>query len=226
MTGTTDVTVLLVEDDEIIREATAMALERYGYLVHTAADGLLGRAAFREHRPDVVLLDVNMPFLDGFSLCREIRSGSDTPVIMLTARSDGVDVVQGLEAGADDYLVKPFDIMVLVARLRAVLRRAQPNTPSHTVQTVGGLAVDREALEVRVDGTLVALTATEMKLLLELLDEVGFVVSRDALLSRVWDYPSGGDTRVVDVHMQRLRAKVGKERIETVRGFGYKLLRS
>lgn len=218
--------ILLVEDDEIIRESTAMALERYGYRVRTASDGLLGRAAFREERPDVVLLDVNMPFMDGFSLCRAIRAEADTPVIMLTARSDGVDVVQGLEAGADDYLAKPFEIMVLVARIRAVLRRAQPAVVTHEVTSIGGLSVDRDALEVRVDGAPVALTATEMKLLLELLDEVGFVVSRDALLSRVWDYPAGGDTRVVDVHVQRLRSKVGKERIETVRGFGYKLLRS
>lgn len=219
------VRVLLVEDDEVIREATAMALERYGYQVATAPDGLAGRAAFRADRPDVVLLDVNMPFLDGFSLCREIRAAADTPVIMLTARSDGVDVVQGLEAGADDYLPKPFEVMVLVARLRAVLRRARPPAPDHEVTTVGSLVVDHDALEVSVDGAPVQLTPTELRLLLELVSEVGFVVSRDALLTRVWDYPAGGDTRVVDVHMQRLRAKVGKDRIETVRGFGYKLVR-
>lgn len=220
-----DVTVLLVEDDEVIREATAMALERYGYRVETAADGLAGRAAFRQLRPDVVLLDVNLPFLDGFSLCRAIREQDDTPVIMLTARNDGVDIVQGLEAGADDYLAKPFEVMVLVARIRAVLRRAKPPAAAHEVTTVGGLVVDHDALEVTVDGQVVQLTPTELRLLLELVSEVGFVVSRDALLTRVWDYPSGGDSRVVDVHMQRLRTKVGKDRIETVRGFGYKLLK-
>ncbi len=217
--------VLLVEDDDVIREATALGLERYGFVVRTAPDGLSGRAAYRSKAPDVVLLDVMMPFLDGFSLCREIRSTATTPIIMLTARADGVDVVQGLEAGADDYVTKPFDPMVLVARIRAVLRRAAPSAKPHDVSVVGDLVVDHDALEVRVDGVAVSLTPTELRLLQELIDVPGIVLSRDTLLGRVWDYPAGGDSRVVDVHVQRLRQKVGKDRIETVRGFGYKLKR-
>ena len=166
-----------------------------------------------------------MPFLDGLSLCREIRAVATTPIVMLTARADGIDVVQGLEAGADDYVTKPFDPMVLVARIRAVLRRAAPPTPAHEVTTVGDLRIDHDALEVTVAGRPVELTPTELRLLLELSEAPGIVISRDALLERVWDYPAGGDTRVVDVHVQRLRAKIGKERIDTVRGFGYKLVR-
>lgn len=223
-----DLTVLLVEDDDGIREATAMALELYGFTVATAADGLQGRAALRRVEPDIVLLDVMMPFVDGFTLCREIRSRSTVPIIMLTARSDSVDVVQGLEAGADDYVTKPFDPMVLVARMRAVLRRGpvDPTAGSqHHRSAVGDLVVDHEALEVSIGGQRVDLTPTEMRLMIELVENVGIVLSRDTLLTRVWDYPGGGDTRVVDVHMQRLRLKVGKERIETVRGFGYKLRR-
>ena len=220
--------ILLVEDDDVIREATTMALERYGFSVRTATDGLTGRTAYRAEVPDVVLLDVMMPFLDGLSLCREIRSVATTPIIMLTARADGIDVVQGLEAGADDYVTKPFDPMVLVARIRAVLRRAAPPTPAettHELTTVGDLTVDHDALVVHVGDVPVDLTPTELRLLLELVDVPGIVLSRDALLRRVWDYPAGGDTRVVDVHVQRLRAKIGKDRIETVRGFGYKLVR-
>lgn len=217
--------ILIVEDDAVIREATAMTLERYGFQVRTATDGLTGRTAYRTEKPDVVLLDVMMPFLDGLSLCREIRAVATTPIVMLTARADGIDVVQGLEAGADDYVTKPFDPMVLVARIRAVLRRAAPPSPAHEVTTVGDLRIDHDALEVTVEGRPVELTPTELRLLLELSDAPGIVISRDALLERVWDYPAGGDTRVVDVHVQRLRAKIGKERIDTVRGFGYKLVR-
>ena len=217
--------VLVVEDDEVIREATALTLERYGFQVTTASDGLTGRTAYRTQEPDIVLLDVMMPFLDGLSLCREIRAVATTPIVMLTARADGIDIVQGLEAGADDYVTKPFDPMVLVARIRAVLRRAAPPSSTHEVSTVGDLTVDRDALDVTVAGRPVVLTPTELRLLLELLDAPGIVISRDRLLERVWDYPAGGDTRVVDVHVQRLRAKIGRERIETVRGFGYKLVR-
>ena len=220
--------ILLVEDDDVIREATTMALERYGFSVRTATDGLTGRTAYRAEVPDVVLLDVMMPFLDGLSLCREIRQVPPTPLFMLPARADGIAVVQGLEAGADDYVTKPFDPMVLVARIRAVLRRAALPTPAETTQeltTVGDLTVDHDALVVRVGDVPVDLTPTELRLLLELVDVPGIVLSRDALLRRVWDYPAGGDTRVVDVHVQRLRAKIGKDRIETVRGFGYKLVR-
>ncbi|MFD7436583.1 two-component system response regulator CseB [Streptomyces sp. NPDC059861] len=228
--------VLFVEDDDVIREATQLALERDGFAVTAMPDGLSGLEAFRANRPDIALLDVMVPGLDGVSLCRRIRDESTVPVIMLSARADSIDVVLGLEAGADDYVTKPFDGAVLVARIRAVLRRfghasggaaGRPEDADASanggVLTFGDLEVDTEGMEVRKAGRPVALTPTEMRLLLEFSSAPGTVLSRDKLLERVWDYGWGGDTRVVDVHVQRLRTKIGQDRIETVRGFGYKL---
>ncbi|MFC4469141.1 two-component system response regulator CseB [Streptomyces xiangluensis] len=230
--------VLFVEDDDVIREATQLALERDGFVVTAAPDGLAGLEAFRADQPDIALLDVMVPGLDGVSLCRRIRDESTVPVIMLSARADSIDVVLGLEAGADDYVTKPFDGAVLVARIRAVLRRfghasgqraaAETERSSSVERGVlsfgdGDLEIDTEGMEVRRGGTPVALTPTEMRLLLEFSSAPGTVLSRDKLLERVWDYGWGGDTRVVDVHVQRLRTKIGQDRIETVRGFGYKL---
>ncbi len=231
--------VLFVEDDDVIREATQLALERDGFVVTAMPDGLSGLDAFRADQPDIALLDVMVPGLDGVSLCRRIRDESTVPVIMLSARADSIDVVLGLEAGADDYVTKPFDGAVLVARIRAVLRRfghasgpraatdadGAPSVPVGGVLTFGNgqLEIDTEGMEVRRGGAPVALTPTEMRLLLEFSTAPGTVLSRDKLLERVWDYGWGGDTRVVDVHVQRLRTKIGQDRIETVRGFGYKL---
>lgn len=236
--------ILLIEDDDVVREASALALERYGHTVRSAGDGLAGLEAFRAQAPEIVLLDVMLPLLDGFSVCRAIRAESDVPIIMLTARDDGVDIVQGLEAGADDYVTKPWDPMVLAARIKAAIRRSARPTASpatsltstlasgglttvsgDSVSEVAGLRLDHDALEVTVDGTPVSLTPTELRLLIELISEPGIVLSRQTLLDRVWDYGEWGDTRVVDVHVQRLRGKVGADRIETVRGFGYKLRR-
>jgi DNA-binding response OmpR family regulator len=224
--------VLFVEDDDVIREATQLALERNGFVVTAVPDGLSGLEAFRADRPDIALLGVMVPGLDGVSLCRSIREESIVPVIMLSARADAIDVVLGLEAGADDYVTKPFDGAVLVARIRAVLRRFVQAGAARTdaggpgaggVLTFGDLEIDTEGMEVRRAGRPVALTPTEMRLLLEFSSAPGTVLSRDKLLERVWDYGWGGDTRVVDVHVQRLRQKIGQDRIETVRGFGYKL---
>ncbi|MER5489773.1 two-component system response regulator CseB [Streptomyces sp. NPDC002454] len=225
--------VLFVEDDDVIREATQLALERNGFVVTAMPDGLSGLDSFRARRPDIALLDVMVPGLDGVSLCRRIRDESTVPVIMLSARADSIDVVLGLEAGADDYVTKPFDGAVLVARIRAVLRRfghaggagAQEGAQQAGggVLTFGDLEIDTVGMDVLRGGRPVALTPTEMRLLLEFSAAPGTVLSRDKLLERVWDYGWGGDTRVVDVHVQRLRAKIGQDRIETVRGFGYKL---
>jgi DNA-binding response OmpR family regulator len=218
------VKVLLVEDDDVIREATQLALERNGFTVDVAADGLAGLAAFRASRPDVALLDIMLPGMNGVSLCRQIREESSTPVIMMSARADPVDVVLGLEAGADDYVTKPFDSTVLVARIRAVVRRmSRAAVPAPAGSVFGDLEVDRDALEVRLRGQPVELTPTELRLLLCFVDSPGTVLTRDVLLEQVWDYQWGGDSRVVDVHVQRLRAKIGQDLIETVRGFGYKL---
>ncbi|MFF4774375.1 two-component system response regulator CseB [Microtetraspora fusca] len=217
--------VLLVEDDPVIREATAMALEMHGMRVRTASDGPAGLSAFRAQVPDVAVLDVMLPHLDGVSLARRIREAADIPIIMISARTDAIDVINALESGADDYVTKPFDVGVLHARIRAVLRRAVAPERASTVLAFGELTIDLEAMEVRLRGERVALTPTELKLLLEFAAEPGVVLSRDALLHRVWDYAWDGDTRVVDVHVQRLRAKIGNGAIETVRGFGYKLRR-
>ncbi|GAA4853532.1 two-component system response regulator CseB [Saccharopolyspora rosea] len=219
--------VLLVEDDAVIRETTQLALQRYGHQVTSCADGLAGLAAFEEHAPDVTLLDVMLPRMDGIEVCRRIRRSSQLAVLMLSARTDPLDVVHGLEAGADDYVTKPFDTAVLVARIRAVLRRCaadrQASEPTTGTVVFGDLRVDLASLDVHRDGRLLPLTPTERRLLLEFTAHPGQVLSRNVLLERVWDYAWGGDTRVVDVHVQRLRAKIGKDRIETVRGFGYKL---
>jgi DNA-binding response OmpR family regulator len=221
--------VLLVEDDAAIRETTTLLLRELGFDVIAAADGQAGLDAFREQAPDVALLDVMLPRIDGISLTRAIRDAGLTPVVLVSARDHPLDVVAGLEAGADDYVTKPFDGPVLAARLRAVLRRAgwgaEPGTEADGVWRFGELEVDAAGMTATVAGIAVRLTATEARLLTELARNAGIVLARDLLLERVWGYEWGGDTRLVDVHVQRLRAKIGTERIETVRGAGYKLVR-
>jgi two-component system response regulator MtrA len=225
--------ILLVEDDRSIRETTEMGLRAAGFDVITAATGDDALERFREAAPAAVVLDVMLPGIDGLEVCRRIRSGSATPVLMLTARTDTADVVLGLEAGADDYLRKPFAIAELVARLRAALRRASLDAdaaPASDIVALGPLEIDPAAHAVVRDGVEVPLSHTEFQLLLELARHPGQVLSRDALLDRIWGYDYLGDSRLVDVAIGRLRGKVEADParpqiILTVRGAGYKAVR-
>jgi len=222
-----DERVLLVEDDPSIREVTALGLEQAGFRVTTAADGRDGLARFRDGRFALVVLDVMLPELDGLEVCREIRRESRVPVLMLSARGDTVDVVVGLELGADDYVTKPFELAELVARMRAALRRGT-DTPTERPISVGGLEIEPAAFRATKAGEELALTATEFRLLLELAQHPRQVFTRELLLERVWGYDYLGDSRLVDVAVQRLRGKIEDDPKEprivlTVRGVGYRL---
>lgn len=214
--------VLLAEDDADLRETTALILRRHGFEVITAKDGTEAEAKLTTESVDVALLDVMMPGRDGIALTKLIRSRGDLPVVLLTARDLSSDQVMGLEAGADDYVTKPFDGDVLAARLRAVVRRGAARQES---ETVGDLEIDRAGMTLTRAGEAVQLSATEFRLLVVLLDHAGAVLSRDQLLDHVWGSSDWGDPRVVDVNIQRLRSKIGAEVIVTVRGAGYKLVR-
>jgi two-component system, OmpR family, response regulator MtrA len=214
--------LLLVEDDASIREVATLGLSQAGFKVTASPDGREGLARFREGSFDLVVLDVMLPGLDGLEVCRAIRHESQVPVIFLSARSDTLDVVVGLELGADDYVTKPFELPELVARIRAVLRRGNEARGSGVI-AVRDLEIDPGAHEVRRNGEPIALTATEFRLLLELARRPKQVFTRELLLDRVWNYDYLGDSRLVDVAVQRLRAKIGPGILETVRGVGYRL---
>ncbi|MFJ7494052.1 response regulator [Streptomyces sp. NPDC097727] len=223
--------VLLIEDDASVRDGMELVLRRHGYGVDTAATGeqaLALLAGERGARVELVVLDLMLPGMDGFEVCRRIRARSATlPVIMLTARGDDSDIVTGLEAGADDYVVKPVTAPVLEARIRAALRRAEPSARQRSDADLVGLVIDRAGLTVTKNGTPIALPPTELRLLLELSASPGRVFSREQLLESVWDHTYLGDSRLVDAAVGRLRAKLedvpAKPRyVQTVRGFGYR----
>ena len=218
--------VLLVEDDASIREITTLGLEQAGFRVTASGDGREGLLQFRQGPFDLVVLDVMLPTLDGFEVCREIRKESQTPIVMLTARADLHDVIVGLELGADDYVTKPFELPELVARIKAVLRRAAAD-PGDRVLAVDGLEIDPGGFTVKRGGEEIALTATEFRLLLELARRPKQVFKRELLLELVWNYDYLGDSRLVDAAVQRLRAKIEADPkepklIRTVRGVGYR----
>jgi two-component system response regulator RegX3 len=223
-------TVLVVEDEESFVEALTVGLKREGFLVKVAKDGLEALTMFETVRPDLVLLDIMLPQLDGVDVCREIRSRSKTPIIMVTAKGAEIDTVVGLEVGADDYITKPYRLRELVARMRAVLRRAPRKEEvrvSGSTLKVGDVQLDPERHEVLVRDEQVSLPLKEFDLLELLLFNAGRVLTRETLIDRVWGPNYVGDTKTLDVHIKRLRSKVeddpsAPQRIVTIRGLGYR----
>lgn len=218
--------VLVVEDDPNVAEVIRLYLTKAGHAMRLAADGLEALRLYREQRPDLVILDVMLPFLDGWEVCREMRREGDTPIIMLTARGESGERVLGFELGADDYVVKPFDPQELMARVRAVLRRSRPAPGREQVVQHPGLVIDLSQYRAEVGGTPVELPRKEMELLHFLARHPNQVFSREQLLSQVWGYDFLGDSRTVDVHVKRLRQKIEAGdypwRIATIWGVGYK----
>jgi DNA-binding response OmpR family regulator len=222
-------TILLVEDDAGIRAALTLALEDEGYEMLQAPDGRTGLALVAGEHPDLVLLDLRLPDISGFEVCREIRAKSNLPIIMVTAQTDTHDLVAGLEAGADDYVTKPVNSKELAARIRAALRRIVRESTGRTpdVTRFGDIELRRDAGIVLKGGMEVALTKTELRLLIEFADHPNSVLSRDQLLERVWGYEYLGDSRLVDAHIRRLRVKIEDSPneprfITTARGMGYR----
>lgn len=226
--------ILVVDDEESYRDALSIALDREGFSVITAADGAEALAAFDRDHPVLVLLDVMLPKMSGIDICREIRSRSSVPIIMVTAKNAEIDTVVGLEVGADDYITKPFGLRELVARVRALLRRAPTDSVRPTdvdLIEVGAVRLDAARHEVFVNDELTPLTRKEFELLEFFLLNADRVLTRDQLIDRVWGSDYYGDTKTLDVHVKRLRAKIeaepaNPERLITVRGVGYRYEKS
>jgi DNA-binding response OmpR family regulator len=217
--------ILLVEDEYSIGQLVRSYLERSGYRVVWVTSGEDALSELPRHPVKLVILDVGLPGIDGFDVCRRMRAQTSTPIVMLTARDEEPDRVVGLELGADDYVTKPFSLRELSARVRAVLRRTEGSIEEAEVLNLGDVVLVRESLEVTVAGETVELTAKEFKLLAFLGDHAGKVVSRETLLDRVWGMAYAGGTRTVDVHVAQLRRKLARpELIRTVRGAGYKVV--
>jgi two-component system alkaline phosphatase synthesis response regulator PhoP len=226
MTKATQQTILVVEDEASIASFVALYLKNAGYAVRTAATGGEALQAVSAEQPSLIVLDLNLPDVDGIEVCRRVRKTADVPILMLTARDEDVDKIIGLEVGADDYLTKPFNPRELVARVKSVLRRAAPDRKQLESAVIqhGDLVVDAGRREVHVAEDEVQLAPKEFDLLWELLDHRGLVLTRDQLLERVWGYTFAGDTRTVDVHVRQLRRKLGEASpIVTVWGVGYKV---
>ena len=229
--ASSEVTVLVVEDEDSFVDALTVGLKREGFRVQIARDGAEALDVFEAVQPDLVLLDVMLPKVSGLDVCRELRSKSKVPIIMVTAKGAEIDTVVGLEVGADDYVTKPYLLRELVARMRAVLRRAPMQTLTDAgdgeVLVVGDVVVDPERHEVTIRGDAVSLPLKEFELLTLLLENAGRVLTRDVLIDRIWGHDYVGDTKTLDVHVKRLRAKVEDDpsqptHIVTIRGLGYK----
>jgi DNA-binding response OmpR family regulator len=221
--------VVVVDDDEHIRELASLYLQKEGFDVSCASDGGSAVERIKQVNPSLVVLDLMLPGMSGFDVCKQVRQASDVPIIMLTARDEDIDKILGLELGADDYLTKPFNPRELVARVKAILRRADGSSKpaaGASVIRVGALSIDKQRREVKVDGTEINLRTKEFDLLATLAENAGIVLTREQLLDRVWGYNFYGETRTVDVHVQHVRAKIAGSglSIVTVRGVGYKLV--
>ena len=219
--------LLIVEDDDALREQLEIGLTASGFEVCFAATGTAAIPAFEEHNPDLILLDLMLPGKTGIEICTEIRQTSGVPIIMLTARTDDSDMIRGLEAGADDYVTKPYKTDVLVSRIKARLRPIRAKTTEHPIIKIGPVEMDTLSHEVRKGDKKISLTPLEFKLLLTLASHPNEVFSREMLLEQVWEYTYKADTRLVNVHVQRLRSKIEDDPenprlVLTVRGWGYK----
>ncbi len=214
--------ILVVDDEERMRKIVSDFLHREGYEIEEAGDGAEAVEKFETSPADLIILDVMMPRMDGWQVCREIRKTSKVPIIMLTARSEEMDELTGFELGADEYIAKPFSPRILVARVNAILRRAFGNDDE--LRRYGAIEVSKAAREVRVGGSPIELTYKEFELLCYLMDNAGIALSRGQILNNVWDYDYFGDERTVDTHVKTLRSKMGEaaDYIRTVRGIGYK----
>jgi len=219
-------TILVIDDERNIVDLVRLYLEKEGWAVIAAGDGEQGLELHRRHDPNLVILDLMLPKVDGFEVCRELRRRGDTPILMLTARDDDIDTIVGLELGADDYVAKPFNPRALVARVKAILRRTEVTARGGRPIEVGALRIDPRRREALVGDRHLDLRAREFDLLAALAREAGAVLTRDALLENVWGTDFPGETRTVDVHVSELRKKLGPEgpTIESVRGVGYRLI--
>lgn len=219
-------TILVVDDEQAILDLARLYLEKDGHRVITASDGTQALQKHQDLRPDLLVLDLMLPEVDGLEVCRRIRQNAATPILMLTARSDDVDKIVGLELGADDYLTKPFNPRELTARVKAILRRVEGGRPATRQIAVSGLHIDLDRREASIDGRPLQLRTKEFDLLSALAQNAGLVMTRERLLEMVWGYDFYGETRTVDVHINHLREKLGDRQslIETVRGVGYKMV--
>ena len=218
--------ILVVDDEKNIRDLATLYLEKEGFTVESADNGRDALIRFAEIKPAMVILDVMMPGMDGFEVCRELRREHDVPILMVTARSDDVDKIVGLEIGADDYMTKPFNPREMVARVKAILRRFEGGRKPQNAISIANLSVDKARREASVDDRPLDLRTKEFDLLIAFVENPGIALTRDQLLEGVWGYDYGGETRTVDVHVQHLRAKLHKAnvQIDTLRGVGYKLI--
>ena len=216
-------TILIIEDEKSIQNILRAFLEDAGYMVVLADDGIDGVSEFHAHKPDLVLLDLMLPKVDGFAVCELLRKEADTPIIMLTALDDEDSQMKGFDALADDYITKPFSMPLVLRRIEAVLRRAENNGVAASVLHYRNISLNTESYKVFVDGQSVLLTAREFEILRLLMENPGRVYTRDNLLNLIWNYDFAGDEKIVNTHIKNIRKKLGVDCIDTIRGVGYKI---